>query len=59
MLEKYDIINVLVNLLDFKPWYKVNKEGQRMVFDEHKWVPVKKNEFSKVCKLDAQCWLSI
>ena len=58
LLENNDVVLLLVDLMDSKPWIKMD-EGKRWKFEEQKWVEVAKNEFHKVIKLEGQIWLAL
>jgi len=59
LVAQRDIVMLLVDLLDRKPWLKKNKEGQREIWEDSKWQIVKEQNWGKVPKIEAQCWLAV
>lgn len=59
IMEEYDFIGILCNLIDIKPWFRTNSNDQKIVFNKNSWEVLKKNEFNKVNHFEAQCWLGI
>ncbi len=59
LMETTDIPLVLVPLLEQKPWLRKSRKGEPEKFEDQKWVRVEAHEQGKLCKLEAQIWLTI
>ena len=54
-----DIVMLLVDLIDQKPWLKKTKDGKREIWEDAKWQIVTEANWGKVPKIEAQCWISV
>ena len=59
LVAQRDIVMLLVDLIDRKPWLKTNKDGGREIWEDSKWQIVKEQNWGKVPKIEAQCWLAV
>lgn len=59
MMENNDIPCVLVPLLEYKPWIRVNSKGQEEKYEDQKWQVIADHDKGKVTKVEAQLWLTI
>ena len=59
LMENNDMPCVLVPLLEIKPWLRKNHKGETEKFEDMRWQVVKEADKSKLCKTEAQIWLSI
>ena len=59
LMETNDMPCVLVPLLEIKPWLRLNAKGQQEKFEDQRWQVVKVEDSNKLCKIEAQIWLTI
>lgn len=59
MIENNDMPCILVPLLEIKPWFRKNAKGETELFEDQRWEVVKKENSSKLPKIEAQIWLTI
>ena len=57
MMEVNDIPCILVPLLELKPWVRINRKGEKEVYEDQKWQTQKDSQ--QVSKIEAQIWLTI
>lgn len=48
-----DFFLLLVPLIEEKPWLRTNHNGDREVFEQSKWITLKKEDYSKLPKVEA------
>lgn len=58
MVITHDIIWLMVDLLEFRPWQRKSKKGLEKYIDE-KWVTVQGEAVAKVVKHEAQTWFCL
>lgn len=58
-METTDIPLVIVPLLELRPWYRTNSKGEQEKFEDQKWVKVEAHDRGRLCKVEAQIWLTI
>lgn len=58
MMEDHDFPEVLVSLIDFKP-YQTKQGGVKLVFTDSQWKAIEKTEWQRIAKPEAQCWLAL
>jgi len=53
----------LVELIDTRPWLKITKSKEngvvREIWEDSKWQVVSDENWGKVPKIEAQCWLAV
>jgi len=59
MMENNDIPCVLVPLLEYRPWLRVNHKGENEKYEDGKWQVIPKHDEGKVTKVEVQIWLTI
>lgn len=59
LIKDYNIFELIINIIDFEPWIRKNKNNNRQSFIDGKWTIINKNEWHRINKTQAQCWLII
>lgn len=59
MTEQNDIPCILVPLIELKPWLRKTKKGELQKFEDQNWVTVPESEQNRVCKIEAQIWITL
>lgn len=54
-----DLLQLLVPLVEMRPWIREGPKGERQVFSNSKWSSVPKGEYSKLPLIEGQVWLAI
>uniref|UniRef100_A0A1B6D126 MYND-type domain-containing protein n=1 Tax=Clastoptera arizonana TaxID=38151 RepID=A0A1B6D126_9HEMI len=57
--NKYDFPAILTKLLETKPWFSVNKNGNKYIFSDSRWITVKEFDEEEIPKVEAQVWLCL
>jgi len=59
LMVETDIVMTLVDLIDKRPWLKINKDKKREIWEDGKWQIVTEENWGKLPKIEAQCWLAV
>ena len=49
----------MVPLIELKPWLRKTKKGELQKFEDQNWVTVPESEQNRVCKIEAQIWITL
>jgi len=58
LLDNLDVLMILVPLMEATPWQRRTKEGMEK-YVENKWMRIERKDRFRLCKLEAQVWLTI
>lgn len=59
MMDETDVPMILVPLLEAKPWLRTNLKNEEEKFEDQRWQVVKPEDKMKLCKTEAQIWLTL